>query len=81
MLIGRSADAGVVVDVAQAFTASRRAATAPAGRLSCHDAGSSYGTWIVRDGERLDVPVELVAGDASSRPATSSSSTIVELQP
>ena len=58
LVVGRSDDADVVVTVAQA---SRRHAElrSDAGTVSCHDAGSSYGTWVDRDGQRLDVPVEL----------------------
>ena len=72
--IGRSADADVVVAVAQA---SRRHAELRSDRrpVSCHDAGSSYGTWVERDGAapatcRSSSP----PATGSSPPVTSSSS-------
>jgi pSer/pThr/pTyr-binding forkhead associated (FHA) protein len=60
--VGRAGDADIVVTVAQA---SRRHAEvrSDAGTVSCHDAGSTYGTWIERDGQRLQVPADLIGGD------------------
>ena len=62
LVVGRADDADIVVTVAQA---SRRHAElrSDAGTVSCHDAGSSYGTWIERDGQRLQVPADLIGGD------------------
>jgi pSer/pThr/pTyr-binding forkhead associated (FHA) protein len=62
LLIGRADDADVVVSVPQA---SRRHAElrTTAGRVWCHDARSSYGTWVERDGRRFVTPLDLTAGD------------------
>ena len=62
LVIGRSGEADVAVTIAQA---SRRHAELRStnGTISCHDVGSSYGTWIERNGHRFDVPAELITGD------------------
>ena len=62
LVVGRADDADIVVGVPQA---SRRHAElrAHAGRVACHDAGSTYGTWVDRDGRRLATPVDLATGD------------------
>jgi pSer/pThr/pTyr-binding forkhead associated (FHA) protein len=62
LLVGRGPECDVVLAVAHA---SRRhfVLGADAGRISCHDARSRYGTGVERDGRRLQVPVEVIAGD------------------
>ena len=62
VLIGRSPDSGIVVAAPQASRIHAELRSTD-GRLFCHDARSSYGTWVERDGARLSLPVELAVGD------------------
>ena len=71
LVIGRAADADIVVVAPQASRSHAELRSAD-GRVWCHDAGSSYGTWVERDGARLSVPSSSPPETASSRPATSS---------
>ena len=76
-LIGRSADADIVVVAPQASRSHAELRSAD-GRVWCHDAGSSYGTWVERDGARLSVPIELAAGD---RVVTAGDVVLLEIVP
>jgi hypothetical protein len=62
VLVGRHDSADIAVAVPQASRRHAELRTTD-GRLWCHDAGSTYGTWVERDGRRFVTPLDLAAGD------------------